>query len=273
MSAESGWYSRSIGAPGPVSRLSVRRGEDHVFLEEPGAEECGPRLRESEWRRVLGTADEMGFRLSRRRYGRGDLAYWRGEPTDGLYVVTMGALMARRNRPNGKEATLRILGPWDHFGHVLLTERSGTIPATSTHAVVASEECETVKVPKAFLRRICELHPALVLSLVTLDNLRLVDQEEMARCLVPRRVRNRLLELFPILTSKFGAPTESAEYAEIGLNLTHQNLAEMVSATRESVTVALAELCREGVVCASAGRIQVHSSLAQSTGWIPPPPR
>ncbi|WP_273846178.1 Crp/Fnr family transcriptional regulator [Rubrobacter calidifluminis] len=228
-------------------------------------------LREAEWRRVMEAATGMGFGLSRRHHERGEPVYRDEEPADGLYVITTGAVMVTREHSGGKEATVRILGPWDHFGHALFPEgTAGDLPV-QTHARVCSGRCEVVKIPRIFLRKACSVRPGLVLSLVTLDNLRLAEQQEMSRCLLPRRVRSRLLELFPILISKFGAACEDPEYMEIVLHLTHHDLAGMVSASRESVTVALAELCREGVVRTSRGRLQVRLSRLQGFPREPAP--
>jgi CRP-like cAMP-binding protein len=82
---------------------------------------------------------------------------------------------------------------------------------------------------------------------------RLAEEEDFARCLLPRGTRERLARLLPLLLKKYasGAPNE------VGLRLTRGALAEMVASTRESVTKAMIELRDEGLVQMQGGRVSL----------------
>jgi CRP/FNR family transcriptional regulator len=91
--------------------------------------------------------------------------------------------------------------------------------------------------------------------MMTLLELRLVQYEELVRCLLPRETEVRLANLLPILARKFGERGDDGRTVTIDLRLTHQDLAAMVASTRESVTKVLNEMRNRGIVGIEGGRI------------------
>src|SRR3712207_6974789 len=75
-------------------------------------------LQERECRELLQLLDQMGIATAERVYGPGDAVYREGEYGDALYVLTSGVLKLFRPYSGSKEATLRLLKPWDIFGHL-----------------------------------------------------------------------------------------------------------------------------------------------------------
>jgi CRP/FNR family transcriptional regulator, global nitrogen regulator len=75
----------------------------------------------------------------------------------------------------------------------------------------------------------------------------------MAECLRPHKAEAKLANLLPILARKFGG--EEEDRLVIRLRLTQEELAKMISSTRESVTHALADLRRRGVLAVAEGRM------------------
>lgn len=71
---------------------------------------------------------------------------------------------------------------------------------------------------------------------------------------MPRQTEVRLARVLSILACKFGERLEGGSVS-IGLTLTRIDLAEMIAATRESVTAAVIRLRREGMLTMDAGRI------------------
>src|ERR671920_60428 len=116
-------------------------------------------------------------------------------------------------------------------------------------------ECKVTKVPKIFMERAIRREPRAALKMMTLLELRLVQYEELVKCLLPRETEVRLANLLPILAHKFGERDEGGRSITIDLRLTHQDLAAMVASTRESVTKVLNEMRNRGVVEVEGGRI------------------
>ena len=76
------------------------------------------RLQEEECRSLLRLLEEMGIATADRTYRPGDAVYREGEYGDALYVLVSGVMKLFRPYSGSKEATLRLLRPWDIFGHL-----------------------------------------------------------------------------------------------------------------------------------------------------------
>ena len=121
-------------------------------------------------------------------------------------------------------------------------------------------ECKVTKVPKVSVERAIRQEPQVAFKLMTLFELRLVQYEELVKCLLPRETEVRLANLLPILAQKFGERADGV--VTIDLRLTHQDLAAMVASTRESVTKVLNELRHREIIEVEAGRITLKDSRA-----------
>ena len=158
---------------------------------------------------------------------------------------------------------MRLLKPWDIFGHLAFAGE------TKQRAYAeAITECKVTKVPKIFMERAIRRDPRVALKMMTLLELRLVQYEELVKCLLPRETEVRLANLLPILAQKFGDRGEDGRSVTIDLRLTHQDLAAMVASTRESVTKVLNEMRNQRVVEVESGRITLkdYGALARLSG-------
>ncbi len=197
-------------------------------------------VQEQECRDLLAILRGMGIASADRVYQPGDAIYNEGEYGDALYVLISGVVKLFRPYSGSKEATLRLLKSWDIFGHLAFAGE-----AKQRAYAEAVTECEVTKVPKIFMERAIRREPRAALKMMTLLELRLVQYEELVKCLLPRETEVRLANLLPLLARKFGESRDGL--VTIDLRLTHQDLAAMVASTRESVTKVLNELRNRGV--------------------------
>jgi len=93
---------------------------------------------------------------------------------------------------------------------------------------------------------------------MTLLELRLVQYEELVKCLLPRETEVRLANLLPLLAHKFGQSRDGL--VTIDLRLTHQDLAAMIASTRESVTKVLNEMRNRDLIEIDSGRITLKDT-------------
>jgi CRP/FNR family transcriptional regulator len=114
------------------------------------------------------------------------------------------------------------------------------------------------KVPKIFVERAVRQEPRAAFKLMTLLELRLVQYEELVKCLLPRETEVRLANLLPLLAHKFGQSRD--DLVTIDLRLTHQDLAAMIASTRESVTKVLNEMRNRDVIGIDSGRITLKDT-------------
>lgn len=212
-------------------------------------------LQEQECRELLRILEEMGIATAERTYAPGDAVYNEGEYGDALYVLTSGVLKLFRPYSGTKEATLRLLRSWDIFGHLAFAGE-----ARQRAYAEAVTECRVTKVPKVFVERAVRQEPRVAFKIMTLLELRLVQYEELVKCLLPRETEVRLANLLPILAQKFGRREDG--HVTIDLRLTHQDLAAMVASTRESVTKVLNEMRNRDLIVIESGRITLKDSRA-----------
>jgi len=226
-----------------------------AVIMDPAFGEYGE-VQEEECRGLLEILRGMGIPLADRAYRPGDAIYSEGEYGDALYILTEGVVKLFRPYSGTKEATLRLLKSWDIFGHLAFAGE-----ARQRAYAEAVTECRVTKVPKIFIERAIRREPKAALKLMTLLELRLVQYEELVKCLLPRETEARLANLLPILARKFGQFDESPDGDEgvtLDLRLTHQDLAAMVASTRESVTKVLNDMRSRGVIEVEAGRITLR---------------
>lgn len=214
-------------------------------------------VQEQECRDLLAILRGMGIASADRVYQPGDAIYNEGEYGDALYVLISGVVKLFRPYSGSKEATLRLLKSWDIFGHLAFAGE-----ARQRAYAEAVTECKVTKVPKIFMERAIRREPRAALKMMTLLELRLVQYEELVKCLLPRETEVRLANLLPILARKFGEMGEDGRSVTIDLRLTHQDLAAMVASTRESVTKVLNEMRNRGVVEIEGGRITLKDYAA-----------
>ncbi|MEJ7842769.1 MAG: Crp/Fnr family transcriptional regulator [Rubrobacter sp.] len=218
-------------------------------------------LQEQECRSLLRLMEEMGIATADRTYRPGDAVYRQGEYGDALYVLVSGVMKLFRPYSGSKEATLRLLTSWDIFGHLAFAGE-----ARQRAYAEAVTECRVTKIPKVFVERAVKQEPRVAFKIMTLLELRLVQYEELVKCLLPRETEVRLANLLPILAQKFGDRRDGV--VTIDLRLTHQDLAAMVASTRESVTKVLNEMRNRDLIDVDAGRITLKDwrALAKLSG-------
>lgn len=213
-------------------------------------------LQEQECQGLLNMLQDMGVASADRTYLPGDAIYREGEYGDALYILTSGVVKLFSPYSGTKEATLRLLRPWDIFGHLAFAGE--TVQLAYAEAIT---ECKITKVPKVFMERAIRQDPQVALKMMTLLELRLVQYEELVKCLLPRETEVRIANLLPILARKFGEDGPDGPVT-IELRLTHQDLAAMVASTRESVTKVLNELRNRDVISIESGRITLKDQQA-----------
>jgi len=209
--------------------------------------------RRQEGRGFLGLLHEAGAATVEQRYARGEIIFAAGDPGNALYLLTEGAVKLSRGYSEGKEAILVLLGPWEIFGELAFCH------SAYQHArAEAFTACRVRKVPKMFVERVVETRPEIALKVVDLLGLALARHWEMAGCLLPHKAEAKLANLLLILARRFGGAEEGR--LVIRLRLTQEELAKMISSTRESVAQALTNLRRRGVLAITNRRIVILDS-------------
>jgi CRP/FNR family cyclic AMP-dependent transcriptional regulator len=180
----------------------------------------------------------------------------KGDPGRQLFIVARGVIRISSNSSDGKETTLNLLRAGQMFGEIaLLDEQERTANAT------AHEASELLVVERHDLMDFLDHHPhAMRRMLVAVcSRLRWVAEAlEDAHFLdLPHRLAKRIL----LLSQLFGHPTANGA-TRIALQLSQQDLAELLVVTRESVNRQLKHWEAEGIMTLKGGYLVVMD-LAQ----------
>jgi CRP/FNR family transcriptional regulator, cyclic AMP receptor protein len=173
--------------------------------------------------------------------GRGDVLFHEGEPGDRLYVIERGKIKLGRRSNDGRENLLSVLGPGEMFGELSLFDPG---PRTATASVVADARIH--ELAHRDLVAWLQSNPAVAKHLLQALARRLRRTNEALADLVFSDVPGRVAKALLDLSTRFGEPVEDG--LRVAHDLTQEELAQLVGASRETVNKALADFAARGWV-------------------------
>ncbi|MDD9269693.1 Crp/Fnr family transcriptional regulator [Paenibacillus sp. GCM10023248] len=175
---------------------------------------------------------------------------------EGLYFVKEGKLRLYKLNDSGKQFTLGILTRGNIFGE--LNSFSFGTRRVYIETMESSLLC-TMSEPQ--FERLMINRPQLAFKFLTALSDRLKEREDQLEQLALHGLRERVLHLLYTLSVKFGVIQDG--YALIDLPLSHQEIANMLGASREAVSGVMSELAKEGVVKTSRMSIQLAVTILE----------
>jgi CRP/FNR family transcriptional regulator, cyclic AMP receptor protein len=170
---------------------------------------------------------------------RGEVLFREGDIGDELYVVMDGKVKMGRTSTDGRENLLSVLGPGQMFGELSLFDpgpRSSTVTAVTDAELLALGQDQLLN----WLTGRPEVARGLLLQLAS--RLRGLNDQvaDLVFSDVPGRVAKALLDL----ARRFGKPSDGSVH--VHHDLTQEELAQLVGASRETVNKALADFVHRG---------------------------
>jgi len=185
------------------------------------------------------SAEALEKAMGTLRLSKGEILFREGETEDRLYVVVAGKIKLGRSGSAGRENLLAVLGPGQMFGELSVFDPG---PRSSTATAVTAVEVRTLEHDE--LMRWIEGHPEVARSLLGQLAGRLRRANDVVADLVfsdvPGRVAKQLLEL----ARRFGDRKDDGVH--VHHDLTQEELAQLVGASRETVNKALADFAARG---------------------------
>jgi len=170
---------------------------------------------------------------------KGQSLFKEGDDGDHLFIVSNGKVKLGTKSPDGRENLLMILGPGDMFGDLSLFD-SG--PRTSTATAVTDTKLLSLGQDKVIPW--VKEHPEVSLHLLARLASRLRRTNEVVGDLVFSDVPGRVAKALIDLGVKFGDKREEGLF--VNHDLTQEELAQLVGASRETVNKALADFAQRG---------------------------
>lgn len=198
-------------------------------------------------------------------YPQGTMIYEPGDRISHLYFLKRGRVQLFQMTGDGKQLTLTVLGDGNIFGET-------DVFATGAGSCFAKTVAPTLvcRMAKDDLARFMTQRPGVAIKLVEILSQEMRNLQALTTTLVLEDVRTRVGYLLLRLADQFGHPLDR-DWVRLDLRLTHQELAHLIGATRESVSVALGELAREDAVRTERGAIAIRThrlraSLPEGSG-------
>ena len=186
-------------------------------------------------------------------FPKGTTIFDEGEPGDRLYIIVEGKIKLARHAPDGRENLLSVMGPSDMFGELSIFD-----PGPRTSSAVCVTEVSAASMSADQLQEWVGSHPDVPAQLLRMLARRLRRTNNSLADLiftdVPGRVAKSLLQL----ANRFGVQEGSA--LRVNHDLTQEEIAQLVGASRETVNKALAEFAHRGWI-----RLEGKSVLISDT--------
>ncbi len=159
-----------------------------------------------------------------------------------VYLVKTGRVRIVRITPDGKEITVAVLGPGDIFGEETLF---GDAPRTSL--AICIEETLICQARADDLMGLMTRDPVVAINVAKILSGRLDGASATIEDLAYARIPDRIMHLFARLAAEYGIPHDRGTALDV--RLTHADIASLVGSTRETVSLEIGNLARDGRVC------------------------
>lgn len=186
-------------------------------------------------------------RLKPLHVAAGTVIYPAGRIPSFVFLVRKGAVEIARLGPRGRKVGLAVVGPGEAFGYLGLLERQ-----VWHHVATALEACELLRVPAGEFQRLCRHHPDFTLEVARTLSGKAILLSAKIESLIFKSIPARLAELLAALAQRFG--TRGDRGWRLDVSLTQQNLADLIGASRQHVSSALARLAAHGLIRRPRGR-------------------
>jgi CRP-like cAMP-binding protein len=209
-----------------------------------------PRLMSGQWFSHLPVSlqDSLLSAARLRRLSPGQRLFKRGDPPCGLYAVLEGAVRVGAVSEQGKEALLSLVEPPHWFGEICLFDGQ-----PRTHDAYGVGQCTLLHIPQNTLLTLLDEHPQhwRQLALLMSQKLRMtfINLEQLSLLPAPARLAHRLL----MIAEGYGETTPPRRV----LQLPQEQLAAMLSLSRQTTNQILKELQGQGVIGLSYGEIEI----------------
>ncbi|MET0264781.1 MAG: Crp/Fnr family transcriptional regulator [Duganella sp.] len=202
---------------------------------------------------LAGLSDEEVIRLKGelrfRQYAKRDIVLQKGAAGDGLLFLLSGQLQVIDVTEDGRAIGLRMLAPGDFFGEIAVINGS-----QRTASVLAMTPVLVAFLPAAAALHLFSHSPS-VANLMLRHLAAKIQRDSEFRSLLSINNTTRRIYTYLVQMKKPAAQPGEPEVVE---NLpTHQDIANMINTSRETVTRALIALTQQGIVQKDTHRLLI----------------
>jgi CRP/FNR family cyclic AMP-dependent transcriptional regulator len=183
-----------------------------------------------------------------RTYNKREVVLHKGGSGDGLLFLLSGQLQVIDVTEDGRAIGLRMLAPGDFFGEIALINNS-----TRSASVVAMTEVMVAFLPAPTAMHLFSHSPSVANQMLRYLAQKIQRDSEFRALLSINNTAKRIYTYLVLMQQK--QPAEPGAQPVVENLPTHQDIANMINTSRETVTRALLTLVQQGIVQKDSHRL------------------
>ena len=173
-----------------------------------------------------------------------------GENADCVYFLKTGKIKVSHPVSNGKEVTL-----WFCFGGDIFGLAEATQNGEREVNALACEKSEVLRITRESFNSYLFEQPQVMFLLLKVISSRLRCLSETLANVAGEQVQTRFVKLIAWLCTRYGSIDGNS--VNINVHLTHQEIADMIGSTRQTVTSIMSDFKEKGILATNGHYIQI----------------
>lgn len=195
-----------------------------------------------------------------RNYRKGSIIFMEGDTGEAFYFIKSGKVKIYKTSPDGRELIFAILSEGDVFAEVTLFNDIN-YPASAE----VMEDASLGMIKNQDLEGVISKNAELALAIIKVLSRKLFNSQQKVKELALGDTFMRTAQTIIKLAEEHGKKTD--EGLEVKLDISRQELANMIGTARETVSRALSQFKKEGSVDISGKKIIVKD-MQKLKSWI-----
>jgi CRP/FNR family transcriptional regulator, cyclic AMP receptor protein len=184
---------------------------------------------------------ELAAAVEIREIPRRQVIYLPGDPGDRVFFINGGRVKCSKVTRDGKELTLAYRGAGQMFGELCVIDGS-----PREEMAEAMKNAIITELPRELFQELLIADAQLCFAFAMIVGERRRQIETKLEHLVFRDVQAKLAALLLELGEEYGVEHEDG--TQIGLKITHQEMANLIGSTRETISLTLAQFKKKGLL-------------------------
>lgn len=193
-------------------------------------------------------------KMHSRQLSTGEVAYRYGDQADNIYQIISGHIQASHVDENGREILFHIMAPGDCFGELGVIEN-----APRVQTMTARAPSQLAVLTSADYLQLSTQYPQIDKVLLRLQCRRLRLAFSMVESISLGSLHHKLIKRLQSLAQLHGKTQENGN--KIAINISQEELGNMLGATRQSINRELGTLQQQGSISLENGFIVIHDTL------------
>lgn len=188
-----------------------------------------------------------------KRFKKGDILFMQGDSSDCVYLINKGFIKAAFLCLDGREIALPFMRPGQILGiSSFLNWEQRVCIATAINDV------EVIYISKPDFQAFISRNINVAILIIDYLGMRLKNTWKIIEELTSKNVKDRLIWTLFTLSNDFGEKV--GDSIVIDINLTHEQIAQMVGTSRQSVTTILNDMENAGVIKKQREKIIINDN-------------